>query len=132
MQFKENDIKRMSKELVYNNRDFWKRVAEGIGGQLAYFKRDHRTRLIKITESDYGNIIIEHVWDDFKGSADKPTTTIRTDWKIYDLKEVPVDDKYISRLKTYFEKYRGLATMDVSDYSTYNVEQGRPYPSQLD
>lgn len=102
-----NKIATIANELLYDSRKWWERVANGMGGQLAYFKKDMMTRRIVITGSIYGDLTIKQEWSD-NIPQDSPVTIIRLGEEESFKRRIPIDDKYIDRLKLFIKSYKRI------------------------
>ena len=98
------NVKAVAKDVLYNSRPWWERVASGLGGELAYFKADYMNRRIVVSMSDYGDITITHQWDE-RIPQDKPVTIVRLGEEESFKRQIPVDSKYISRIRAFIESY---------------------------
>ena len=101
------NVKAVANELLYSSRDWWRRVAEGVGGELGYFKHDYMNRRIVITKSDYGYITLTQEWG--RGIPfNNPVTIVRLGEEESFKRQIPIDNKYIDRLKLFIKSYKGL------------------------
>ena len=103
MHMKKN-VEAVAKDILYNSRSWWERVATGMGGELAYFKADYLNRRIVITMSDYGDLVIRQDWGG-KVSHDNPVTVVRLGEEESFKRNIPIDSKYISRIRSFIESY---------------------------
>ena len=104
------NIEATAKDILYNSRPWWERVAIGLGGELAYFKADYMNRRIVISMSDYGDMTITHQWDD-NTAHDEPVTIVRLGEEESFKRNIPVDSKYISRIRQFVESYLRVKNM---------------------
>jgi len=98
------NVEAIAKNILYNSRPWWERVATGLGGQLAYFKADYMNRRIVVSMSDYGDLTITQQWDE-RIPQDKPITVVRLGEEESFKKVIPVDAKYVSRIRAFVEGY---------------------------